>query len=146
MSALAFCRADSLSSYLIRLATWSPWSHVALVEGDNVIDATLARGVAVSALSDFEERHDEIRLIQLSDDFGRQLAKEMASQLGKPYDWRAVVGLELHRDWQDDSSWFCSELVAAAFEWAGHPLFRAETMHRVTPQHLWMLRESFLGL
>ena len=54
-------------------------------------------------------------------------------------DVTAIVGLGLHRDWQEDDRWFCSELVAWAFEKAGEPLFRAEVLRRVTPQHLWML-------
>ena len=62
-----------------------------------------------------------------------------ASQIGKPYDYTAILGLGLRRDWQEEDAWFCSELVAWAFQHAGEPLFRAECLRRVTPQHLWML-------
>ena len=61
------------------------------------------------------------------------------SQVGKPYDLTALFGLLMHRDWQEDDSWFCSELVAWAFAQGGAPLFRADAMHRVTPHHLWMI-------
>ena len=61
------------------------------------------------------------------------------SQIGKPYDLTALFGLLMHRDWQEDDSWFCSELVAWAFSRGGSPLFRREVMHRITPQHLWIL-------
>ena len=62
-----------------------------------------------------------------------------ASQIGKPYDYTAILGLGLRRDWQEEDAWFCSELVAWAFQHAGDPLFRADCLRRVTPQHLWML-------
>jgi uncharacterized protein YycO len=63
-----------------------------------------------------------------------------AAQVGKPYDLTALFGWLSGRDWQEEDSWFCSELVAAAFDKAGSPLFREGTMSRVTPQHLWMVR------
>lgn len=50
-----------------------------------------------------------------------------------------LLGLLMHRDWQEEDRWFCSELVAWAFTQGGSPLFRREAMHRITPQHLWML-------
>ncbi|KAG0188260.1 hypothetical protein DFQ28_005152 [Apophysomyces sp. BC1034] len=65
-----------------------------------------------------------------------------ASQIGKPYDYTAILGLGLRRDWQQDDAWFCSESVAWAFDSAGHPLFRPDSLRRVTPQHLWMLAPS----
>ena len=55
-------------------------------------------------------------------------------------DGTAVLGLGLHRDWQQDDSWFCSELAAWSFQQAGSPLFRANAARRVTPQDLWMLQ------
>jgi len=38
------------------------------------------------------------------------------SQLGKPYDTRAIWGFVLGRDWREDDSWICSELQSAAGE------------------------------
>ena len=45
-------------------------------------------------------------------------------QEGKPYDWLAILHfglrwLRLKRNWRDPSSWFCSEVMAAACESAG---------------------------
>ena len=45
--------------------------------------------------------------------------KFLYSQLGKPYDNMAILGLVIHRDWRETNSWFCSELIAAALEYAG---------------------------
>jgi len=59
------------------------------------------------------------------------------SQIGKPYDWRAIVNFGFHRDWRSPDSWFCSELVAWACEAAGYPLLNpAEPHDRVTPRDL----------
>ena len=44
------------------------------------------------------------------------------TQQGKKYDWRAILGLAVDRSWQERGRWFCSELVAAAFEKINLPL------------------------
>jgi hypothetical protein len=59
--------------------------------------------------------------------------------VGKPYDLTALFGLLMRRDWQEEDRWFCSELVGWAFAQGGSPLFRADALHRITPQNLWML-------
>jgi uncharacterized protein YycO len=58
------------------------------------------------------------------------------TQLGKPYDWGAIVGIALHRDWRAPDKWFCSELVAWACEQAGTKLLRFDNLDRVTPGQL----------
>ena len=59
------------------------------------------------------------------------------TQCGKPYDWTAITGLALNRNWREDDSWFCSELVAAAFEKVGAPLFNPDLCAwRVTPRDI----------
>lgn len=62
------------------------------------------------------------------------------SQIGKPYDWTGFGGFVFRsRNWQEDDSWFCSELVAWAFEQGGSPLFTPGISWRITPQHLYQL-------
>ena len=43
----------------------------------------------------------------------------LLAQKGKPYDWRSIAAFFLpvyrHRDWLEPDSWFCSELIGAAF-------------------------------
>lgn len=41
------------------------------------------------------------------------------SQLDRPYDWRSIVGFAIDRNWREEDSWFCSELVTAAGEKSG---------------------------
>ena len=57
----------------------------------------------------------------------------MTDQLNKPYDWRAILGFATGRNWRDPNAWICSELVAAAVEYAGicGPLYL--TASKITP-------------
>ena len=126
-------------SAAIRLGTWSDWSHVAIIDGDEVIEATAPAGVRRFPVVQAINHAKRAAVVELPCRDPRAVIAAAESQLGKPYDFTAIVGLGLHRDWQEDDRWFCSELVAWAFEKAGEPLFRAEVLRRVTPQHLWML-------
>lgn len=123
---------------MIRAATWSRWSHVALVDGDTVIEAAALHGVRRVPVISAMDRAKDIARVDLPCRDSKAVIQAASSQIGKPYDMTALFGLLMHRDWQEDDAWFCSELVAWAFAQGGTPLFRAEALHRVTPQHLWM--------
>lgn len=127
------------ASWLIRAGTWSAWSHVALVDGDQVIESVMGHGVRRVSLYSAIRRASRHALVNLPTRNPALIVAAAAAQIGKPYDYTAILGLGLHRDWQEDDAWFCSELVAWAFQQAGEPLFRAECLRRVTPQHLYML-------
>lgn len=127
------------ASWLIRAGTWSTWSHVALVDGDQVIESVMGHGVRRVPLYSAIRRSSRHALVSLPARNPALIIAAAAEQIGKPYDYTAIFGLGLHRDWQEDDAWFCSELVAWAFQLAGEPLFRAECLRRVTPQHLYML-------
>ena len=43
----------------------------------------------------------------------------LKSQVGKPYDKAAIWAFALGRNWREQDSWICSELQAAAAEYAG---------------------------
>jgi uncharacterized protein YycO len=133
-----FCTSTLPGATLIRAVTWSNWSHVALIDGDYVIEAAwpVVRRVP---LVDVLKKHNHFQIVDLPCDNPRGVIEAAKSQIGKPYDLTALFGFLAHRDWQDTNKWFCSELVAWAFDAAGSPLFRPEALHRVTPQHLWML-------
>jgi hypothetical protein len=57
------------------------------------------------------------------------------TQAGKPYDFSAICGIAFERDWHDSRRWFCSELIAAAFEVVGSPLLNpSANLWRITPR------------
>lgn len=66
------------------------------------------------------------------------------TQEGKPYDWSAITGLALNRDWRREGSYFCSELVVLAFEKIGTPLLNpGMAVFKVTPRDL--LLSPYIG-
>lgn len=135
---ILFCTSGKIGARLIRGVTWSFWSHVAIVDGDHVIEAVWPC-VRRAPLADVIAAHPDFVVVDIpcpDDAAGIAWAR---SQIGAPYDLSGMVGLGINRDWQDDSKWWCSELTAAALRVAGRKLFRDDAMHRITPQHLWML-------
>ncbi len=139
---LLFSTSGHPMSAAIRLGTWSDWSHVAIIDGDVVIEATAPAGVRRFPVVQAIDHARKAAIGDLPCRDPQAVIAAAAYQIGKPYDYTAIVGFGLHRDWQEDDAWFCSELVAWAFQHAGDPLFRAECLRRVTPQHLWMLAPS----
>lgn len=137
-----FSASPKPGSVLIRAGTWSRFSHVALVDGDEVIEAVWPK-VRVAPLAEVMALHSVNVLARLPCRDPDIAIRAARSQLGKPYDLTAVVGIGLHRNWQETDSWFCSELLAWALAQSGSPLFRAEALHRVVPQHLWMLSTDY---
>ena len=57
-------------------------------------------------------------------DAGLAWARE---QVGSKYDFKGAFGLALspYRDWSEEGSWFCYELVAACLVKAGKDVFRS---------------------
>ncbi|MBK3748279.1 C40 family peptidase [Stutzerimonas balearica] len=139
-----FTRRRHLGSLAIRLGTWSTWSHVDLVDdrggAPDLIGAVAPSGVVRLPMAERLRLASHAALVEFSVRDSNAILDAAASQLGRPYDWLGVAGIALRgRDWQEDDCWFCSELVAWSFSAAGEPLFRADLVSRVVPQHLWML-------
>jgi uncharacterized protein YycO len=57
-------------------------------------------------------------------------------QVGKKYDYTAILGMLMRRDWKEDDDWFCSELVEAILAAGGRQRFR-DAIHRITPHQSW---------
>lgn len=59
------------------------------------------------------------------------------AQVGKPYDFLALVAFAFNRDWQRPDSWFCDEIIAAALCACGiFPKHLAESFNRITLRDL----------
>lgn len=116
---LLFVRATSPGSLLIRAFEGGEASHVGIVDGDYVIDATFAHGVARRPLADFMRRRELVADIVVptpDDAAGLAWAR---TQIGKPYDWLALVGFLLWRDLSNPGSGYCSLLARGALLQAG---------------------------
>ena len=125
------------------MLTWSSWSHVALVlpDGIHAVEATWPR-VRLTTVAQIRHAHRKTTMADLPCLYPDLAGAWALAQVGLPYDWGALVGMLLERDWTEPWSWFCSELVAAAFEEGGSPLFRKSAIYRVTPGMVWMLPED----
>lgn len=126
----------SFASFIIRRVTYSPFSHVDVVMPDGtLLGARMSGGVQARPAN--YAKFDTVALftIQLPADDEAKFYAFLHAQLGKPYDKSGIANLAIqNRNWHDDDSWFCSELVAAAFEHAGHPLVIVPNADRVTPR------------
>jgi len=117
---LHFVDTPRLGSRLIRAFDSAPASHVGvestLLPGV-IVDSTWSHG-GVRAWSKAEWHSLDDRRPILS--FDIPLVDESAAnafaqaQLHKGYDYSAIFGIALLRDWQDDARWYCSELAIAA--------------------------------
>lgn len=139
---LVLCRSNSLISWIIRKLTWSSWSHVVLVNGDEAIEAVWPR---VRKTTVEEALSGQTEAIELDIPCENELLAWDAAlrQVGKRYDLAALFGFLFRRDWASPSKWFCSELAAYAFEKGQSPLFRSENTDRITPQMIYLLPHDF---
>lgn len=99
--------------------------------------------VRVAPLAEVLAAHSARAFVDLPCRYRAAAVAAARSQEGKGYDLTASFGIPLRRDWQEPDKWFCSELVAWSFAQGGSPLFRPDAVHRVAPQHLWVLAPRF---
>lgn len=156
---LAYTRTNGLFDWGIRLATWpSRWSHVAIVLppinndiwdiAPLVVEARWNGGVQECALHELMQRVSAFQICRVNAGEGYGLASAecwLSEQLGKPYDWSAILGFGVHRDWAQDDAWFCSELAEGACRAMGAKcvddglsrIVPADSFKSVNVQKLW---------
>lgn len=145
-----FTRRHALGSLALRAFMWSKWSHCGIVdrEAGCVIEATAKHGVRATPLSEVLEHSSKTLLVKIPVQNARAVINAAWSQVGKRYDWWGCAGIAFRRRWQDQSNWFCSELVAWSFEQGGSPLFDPTVQpYRITPRDIaipyWTRHEWF---
>lgn len=133
---LQFSSARQISSWAIRTFTWSDFSHVDVWMGEkNLFGATPEHGVNSWDGKCLENK--KLFQVKLPDVPAKnRIMRLIFSQRGKPYDFPAVFGFGFRRDWQNENSWLCSELITWAFQEAGYPLIRTDKPWRITPRDL----------
>lgn len=137
-------------SRLIRWQTRSAHSHSAIYIDGKVYEAVWPK-VRVLSLAEFLEDYNQSfinvyvpcypfsnRHYQLSNEKKEKLAAFLNKQLGKKYDLTMVLRFLTRRQESRKSrnQWFCSELVAAAFEKAGFSLLSRIEPWEVSPKML----------
>src|SRR5574343_68023 len=135
MIEVVFTDSNSFSARCITAFTWSNYRHVGFYDRKNgsIIDSRSDYG-GVSEYSFEKLKEDYSRILVRSFPNVPLEALNIArSQIGKPYDWTALAGIGLHRDWQETNKWFCSELVTWACQQTGADVINKQSW-RVTPQ------------
>ncbi|MDF2792325.1 MAG: hypothetical protein K0S85_78 [Pseudomonas orientalis] len=135
-----FTRRRMIGSLLIRGITWSAFSHVEIVLGDQVIGANMFGGVTLVPLKERLEKSSYAALVRIPCPVPGAVQAAAMSKIGSGYDYLGLLGILFRSErWESKKRFFCSEFVAWAFNQANAPLLRPEVGARITPQHLWML-------
>lgn len=132
-----FSRRANIGSLALRTFLWSGWSHCAIIDGDNVIEAAMFHGVREITLNEFIADKSLYEIISIPCADAAAVIAAAKSRIGLPYDWLGVLALLLHYELQRPTQDFCSKLVAWAFEKGGTPLFRTEAW-RITPRDIYI--------
>lgn len=131
---------EGITGAVIRWYTWSNYAHAGiLLNNGKVIDAVPSKGISLhDGISGSKQWYFDIEYLPDVDQAKIESAVEkfLRAQIGKKYDWSAIYGMGFRRDWHNPHEWFCSELVEAAFDYAGLPLLRAGHLDRVTPRDI----------
>jgi hypothetical protein len=137
---IALYRGVSPISKAIRIFTRSDYSHAAWICND---------GTCIEAWHPGGVRHrpdpyaghtpgtlvDYFGIAELNQNQARRIEWFLKDKLGAGYDLGGVLRFVSRRRAANPSRWFCSELVLAALQSAGHPILRAEP-HEIAPGHL----------
>lgn len=134
---LVLCaRPWAIGSVLLRAIMWSKWSHSAIYDPSTqqVYHATLWRGVHKTPAAEFfglytSIKFQEIRVLHYDD-----AVSWLELQVGKKYDWTALLSWVVRREWDEPDSWFCSELTEAFRTLFERRRFSVRAS-RITPQH-----------
>ena len=132
-------RGKSIPSRIVRIRTWSEYSHASWIRGNHsVIEAWWKGGVREK--THYSEDHTPGTLIHLFDidlSHGEHQGLEefFKAQLGKKYDWMGCLHFITRRPEyaRDQDRWFCSELIFAAFEHIKKPLLLRIPAYKVSP-------------
>ncbi len=123
---LRFVTTGDWVCFLIRLTTWSEFSHVEfLLDNGTTLGAHAQGGVRIRPQNYDRFTRIQIVEVEVTEPEKAAILKFAHAQVGKGYDFLDIFGIFFHRDWRDDRRWICSELVAAAFESGRVPLLNA---------------------
>lgn len=132
-----FSRRHAIGSLAIRTFLWSEWSHCGIIDGDQVIEADMVKGVMTRSVQEFKDAASRWAVIEIPAADPAAVILAARSRIGTPYDRLGVLALLLRIRMQRAAMDFCSELVAWSFAQGGTPLFRIDAW-RITPRDLYI--------
>lgn len=123
---------------LIRFATFSRWNHAAIEIDGVVYESVAPGGVRVVSAPAYAGRWKRAEAVAVKLSSPSDSCEFLRAQVGKPYDWGAVLALPFRAKWQSPEKWFCSELVYEALRVGGGLMPGRLPANRVTPRDLWV--------
>lgn len=124
-------------SSVVRWFTRSNYSHAAVeIRPGVVIESWQGRGVQEVKLRD-RKTIDEYE-VEITEDQMFRIEAFLRSHLGDRYDYLGIVGFVIRMPLGSKDRWFCSELVFAAFQFAGIDLLLRVNATAVSPALLSM--------
>jgi hypothetical protein len=124
MIRLQFVLGTGISSQAIAWFSAGVFSHVDAVLSDGTLlgaRSDKADGISgVAVRKPFYERWKRRVVMSLTVEPQKETLfnQFLDRQIGKPYDNTAIWGFVAGRNWREEDSWFCSELLTAALETA----------------------------
>lgn len=132
-----FSRSANLGSLALRTYLWGAWSHCGIIDGDEVIEAVMFKGVAARSLQAFKDAASTWEVVEIPAADPAAVIRAARSRIGMRYDWLGILAMLLRINLQRDGRDFCSELVTWSFKTGGTPLFRVNAA-RITPRDLYI--------
>lgn len=133
-----FVDGGDFVSDFIKFWTWGDWSHVDIKTPTGWLGARSDGGVQIRPWDYTTFVCEEIRGIELDPALEAQIMEWYYSQIGKPYDYTAIIGMPFRRDWNNSSRWFCSEYAIGGCKRFGVDLLKADHLDRVTPRDMYL--------
>jgi uncharacterized protein YycO len=130
-------RGTGVIDALIRWQTWGKYAHAAILlpDGKTLIESVPWYGVRMRQITDF----DRIDVFDVPSYSKEQIDKAVdfaRTQIGKKYAYLDIIRFIIRTKGNEQNSWFCSELVFAAFQKAGIDLLARIPAWKVSPQGL----------
>ena len=129
-------KGTSMISTLIKWRTWSEYSHVSWINEDGSVIEAWTDGVCQR--KSIHEAHRpgtqiDIFDVKMSLEQKARIKLFLKGEIGKKYDYRGVMKFISRRSGDNQDRWFCSELIAAAFNFADVPLLVRIPVYKIYP-------------
>jgi len=122
---------------LVRWQTRAKYGHVAVKAPNGAVYEALARpGVVCWPRGRSDKCLADAFEIIVSAETTEQIETWLKEQVGKRYDWLALLRFISRRRWYSNDKWFCSELVFESFRQAGVELLKRCEPWEVSPGRL----------
>jgi uncharacterized protein YycO len=129
-------KGKSILSRIIKFRTWGKYSHASIVTSDLEVYESWYGVRHVGSVLQGHSKGTEVDLYNikgLTVEQEEQIIAFCTEQLGKGYDYFAIIGFVLRRNYDSMERWFCSELVHEACKNAGVILIDNVESYKVDP-------------